>query len=237
VGDRSLFLPLAVRLLFLLLPALFYIPAFRAQTNTDYPRPKTDDPILVNLKLDHSGDEPGPKKGSNVPFFKLYGLKSDSLDIQTELSKGKPVFVFSGSYTCPHYASQISFIDSVYKAYRNEISFFLIYTIEAHPESPDVCPYSGKVWLNQSNLKEGLSYRQPKTYKERAWLAGQMVKNTGLELPVYLDAPDNKWLRTFGQLPNMAYLISKDGSIISKYLDYGITKKVILKDIRSLLVP
>ena len=205
------------------------------KTMIAYCRPHEGDSISTNIGSMPEGEEPGPKRGEKVDYFKLYGLNRDSLDIKAELTKGKPVLVFSGSFTCPHYRNQSRFFDSLLVAHQNDISIFMVYVIEAHPSDPDPSPYMKRVAVHQRNVKEGINYHQPKTYAERRWLAKQMVYHTGLKVPVVIDSPNNNWLQTFGTLPNIAYLIDTDGTVAAKYLDYEVYKNIILEDIKSLI--
>jgi hypothetical protein len=203
----------------------------------DYSRPPESDSINSILESIPEGKEPGPKVGSRIGFFKLYGLGSDSLDIAMELGEGKPVFLINGSYTCPRFRKQVNFFDSLNQIYHNDISFFVIYCIEAHPHYPDPSPYTKELYISRNNTKEKIAFRQPKTYKERKSMASKMVEKTKLDIPVFIDTPDNKWLTTFGSMPNSAYLINSNGKIVSKYLDYEVYTKEIIRDLSSISVP
>lgn len=202
---------------------------------SSYSRPGDNDSIHTNIGLMLKGEEPGPKIGSRINFFKLYGLNNDSLDIAVESSKGKPVFLINGSYTCPQYRQNVHFFDSLYEIYHNEISFFVIYSIEAHPYPPDPSPYTGELFMSPRNVRDRIFYRQPKTYSERKLIAGDMVQQTKLGIPVFLDTPDNQWLTSFGTMPTTAYLVNSKGKIISKYLDYNHNTAEILRDLKGVL--
>jgi hypothetical protein len=202
---------------------------------TLFNHPNEADTIFTHLVPMKEGDEPGPKVGSKVDFFKLYGLKNDSLDIAVELGKGKPVFLINGSYTCPQYRHQLHFFDSLNQIYHNDISFYVVYSIEAHPHYPDPSPYTGKLFISSRNSRDQIFYRQPKTYAERQQIANEMVNKTKLKIPVFIDTPDNQWLTIFGTLPTTAYMINPSGKIIYKYLDYDKYTGEILRDIKEVL--
>jgi len=119
--------------------------------------PADSDTIQQSLNVNHKGDEPGPKKGSPVPAFKLYGLKNECLDIAQELKKGKPVLLINASYSCHYFRNTIPFFDSIALAYPN-ISFFIIYTIEAHPGFPFTCHYTNETTALKFNYYENIRY-------------------------------------------------------------------------------
>jgi hypothetical protein len=199
-----------------------------------YSLPGNSDSIQKKLSIDRTGEEPGPKKGANADFFKLYNVNNDSLDIALELSKGKPVFMFGGSYTCPNFRRQVGFFDSLALAYKNKVSFYMIYIIEAHPHYPDLSPYSEQQSIKSKNIKDSIFYRQPKVYAQRKIMAQTMIDKTGLKTPVFIDNTSNQWLSTYGTMPYMAYLIDTNGKVVSKFLEYDQSKKEIIRDLKQI---
>jgi len=92
----------------------------------------------------------------------------------------------------------------------------IVYTLEAHPMD-SVSPYSNEEWpLKYSTDKEGNPVTQPSTYKERIDMAKKTIEDEGLNIPVLVDEMDNPIWCTYGQAPNIAYLIQTDGRIIVK---------------------
>ncbi len=57
---------------------------------------------------------------------------------------------------------------------------------------------------------------QPETYEEREELAKKSCSELGIGATVVIDEMDNAVRRTYGQLPNSAYIIDKGGKIIYK---------------------
>ena len=224
---------------FLILPAFLVCLGSAAQItikkNTgSYYLPSNSDTLNNILNISTDGTEPGPAVGKTINFFKLYNANNDSLDIALELSKGKPIFLFSGSYTCPNYRNEIKFLDSLEAIYKNKINFFMIYTIEAHPHYPDPSPYTNTLFIPLRNLTDSIIYRQPKTYGQRKLLSETMISRTKSKIPVYIDSPSNQWLNNFGTLPNIAYLIDTSGKVFSKYLSYDRMREEIKRDLKTL---
>lgn len=190
------------------------------------------DSIHQNLKFKTNGAEPGLMVGQTIDFFKLYSLTNDSLDIAYELSKGKPIFILNGSYTCPITRKEIAFFDSLAFAYRYAVRFFMIYTIEAHPHYPDFSPYENELDIRPANLRDSIIYRQPQTYGQRKKLAEIFISKSKLKIPVFMDSPSNQWLNTYGTLPNLAYLIDTSGKIRAKFNAYNNSKDEIVEQLR-----
>jgi hypothetical protein len=106
----------------------------------------------------------------------------------------------------------------LYTKYSEELHVVIVYIIEPHP-SGSISPYSDKEWpLSYSKDQEGNSIFQPQTYDERLVLAQKTIKEQGIECPVLVDEMDNPIWCTYGQAPNMAYLIRSDGKIIVKQI-------------------
>jgi len=54
------------------------------------------------------------------------------------------------------------------------------------------------------------------TYDERLDIAKKTIKEQGINVPILVDEMDNPIWCTYGQAPNIAYLIKTDGRIILK---------------------
>jgi hypothetical protein len=199
-----------------------------------YQLPGDNDTIYKsNLNLCYDNIELGPKTGSIIPYFKLFGINNDSLDIFFELKKGKPVFLISASYTCPKFRQEMHFFDSLAKVYKNQVSFFIIYTIEAHPYYPDFCPWLKIPKVVPENMADSIIYRQPVNYGARKKIAKDMIGKEKIKIPVFLDNPSNQWLNTFGPMVNMAYFIDTKGKIIWKCLKYTHNEEAIVKNLKE----
>ena len=176
----------------------------------------------------------GPNVGDTIPDFKLYNLSTDTLHIQKELQKGKPVLLISSSYTCPVYRNKVPLINSLQAQYGNEISIFILYCIEAHPD-PDISPYFGYYNNGPQNTNYGIIYPQPKTYGQRKNLVSIMMNAMTINVPVFIDGTCNNWLSYFGPAPNNAYLIDTNGVIHSKHGWFNRHPHNIYNDIQNLL--
>ncbi len=106
----------------------------------------------------------------------------------------------------------------MYTKYSDAIHVVIVYIIEPHPIG-SISPYSDKEWpLSYSTDEEGNPIFQPQTYDERLVLAQKTIKEQGILCPVLVDEMDNPIWCTYGQAPNIAYLIQSDGEIIVKQI-------------------
>jgi len=179
-------------------------------------------------------DTTGYEAGDTLNDFTLFNYIGDTLYLRRELLKGKPVVLISCSYTCPVFRNKIPQLNSLFSQYSDSVSFFLIYTIEAHPY-PDISPYFGYVNPTQQNINAGILYPQPRTYEQRKTLVWKMDSAMIINVPVFIDGPCDTWLRKFGPAPNNAYLITKQGIVFSKHPWFNKPPRNMSRDIDSLL--
>ncbi len=77
------------------------------------------------------------------------------------------------------------------------VEFLLVYILEPHPGERG---YEDIV--------------QPQTYHQRMKLAGDTVKDCGIQRKTVLDTMDNDFYMSYGGCPNMVYIIGPDGVIV-----------------------
>ena len=121
-----------------------------------------------------------------------------------------------GSFTCPVFRNHLNQVDDLVLAFGDQIHIYIIYTVEAHPDSPDISPYKGEVWQLNSNKQLGIHYHEPVTYLDRKIAATDMLSNLDISVPVLLDGPCNQWWETFALSPNPSFLIQPNGIIVLK---------------------
>lgn len=158
--------------------------------------------------------------GSTAVDFTLKDRQGQEHTLSKLLAE-KPVLLFLGSFTCPYYngAKVVPHVNSLAsRAYGNgsfadQIHFVHVYTIEAHPMTPDPSPYFGKVKEAEQSFK-----RQATTYAQRVTDAADIesqLEGDQLLLVDDLDLAQNNnpvWC-TYGTVPSGAYLIQQDGTI------------------------
>jgi hypothetical protein len=121
-------------------------------------------------------------------------------------------------------AAQASF--DVSNTYSDVVHFVHIYSVEAHPQSPDTSPYSGDVWeLSWSTKLHAKTYseREANAIDAEAYITGNQLMLVDELTPLPRNNP--VWC-TYGPVPNGAYLIAQDGLIVAaqQWLDVNAMK-------------
>lgn len=91
--------------------------------------------------------------------------------------------------------------------YGNRVRFQTVYIREAHPLDE---------WQMDSNEKENVCYRQPKTLAERVTIANDFVKRFRYPLPLAIDEMDDRVEKVYAGWPERFYIIDTRGVIVYK---------------------
>lgn len=178
----------------------------------------------------------GFQVGNLVPDFTLYDENGTAFTLSNELAAGQPVLLIAGSYTCPAFRDGMTnILPAVYASYSAQVKIRVVYTIEAHPKSPDVSPYSGTVWTTNNNFSLNILYAQQHIYDDRKHMAHIADSVLSIPAPILFDSPCNEWALNYGPAPNNAYLITPDGHVYSKYGWFNATHEDVMIDIAQLL--
>jgi hypothetical protein len=65
----------------------------------------------------------------------------------------------------------------------------------------------------ESNERQGVQYRQPRSLSERAEVARTCAEQLGLTAPLLLDEMDNRADRAYGAWPERLYVIGRGGEV------------------------
>jgi hypothetical protein len=103
----------------------------------------------------------------------------------------------------------------VYKKYRDDVEFMMIYVREAHP--------TDKWWLAETKFMRMLSVmsndhpsydlKEPETIEERRGAATSCQAKLLEDMPVYVDNMDNKVDLTYVAWPTRVYFLDKEGKV------------------------
>ena len=95
----------------------------------------------------------------------------------------------------------------MYTKFRDRAGFVSVYIKEAHPEDE---------WQMDSNEKEGICYRQPKSLPERVAIARDFASRFRFEMPLLVDPMDNRANGAYAGWPERIYIIDEAGTIVYK---------------------
>ena len=95
-------------------------------------------------------------------------------------------------------------MEDIYRRYRDHVAFFVVYVQEAHPTDG---------WQTDSNVAEGILFRQHQSYEEREAVATTCSLDLHLSMPVLVEEMDNAIDEAYGAAPESLYLIGVDGRV------------------------
>ncbi len=92
----------------------------------------------------------------------------------------------------------------IYRRHMGDVEFFVVYVQEAHPTDG---------WQTDSNVAEGVLFRQHQSYDERESAAQSCSIGLQIGLPVIIEEMDNTIDETYGAAPERLYLVDVDGKV------------------------
>jgi type I thyroxine 5'-deiodinase len=95
----------------------------------------------------------------------------------------------------------------LYQQYKDRAAFYIVYIQEAH---------ASDVWQMESNEKQNVVFRLPKSIEGRTEIAESCVRNLHIQIPALLDNFQNTTETAYTGWPDRLYLIDKDGRIAYK---------------------
>lgn len=170
----------------------------------------------VYIDSTHTFNFSGYNVNDTLNNISLQSLNGDNIEISSLLNQNKPLLIVSGSYTCDKFRASIDLLNNLIFQYGNYINIYLVYTLEAHPKPPEICPFTGTVFVPQQNSDENIFYPQHQIYQDRKKMVDTLLVNRNILFPVLIDDPCNTWWNNFGPAANNAYLIKSDGTVFYK---------------------
>jgi len=180
----------------------------------------------------------GYQVGQTVNDFTYYDTAHVRYNLDSLLQLGKPVVLISGSFTCPRFRSAvINDLPALYGQFGTQVTFLIVYTLEAHPMSPDLSPYSGTVDVTATNINQGIYYPQSDNYFQRRQMAKLAQDTLNIPCAVVIDDTANTYYHTFGPAPSNVYVITTSGTVFSKYGWLHNKGLSVEEDLQALLSP
>lgn len=158
----------------------------------------------------------GLGKGEKVPDFILFSQDRKPFHLYEELKRGKPIMLINASFTCDVSRGNLPAIKNIINNHK-ELRCYMVYTVEPHPaDAPSPYSPTGEVWIAENNIRDSVEANQPATYAERVELSKLWKERYDIEPEVLVDSPENLYWTTFGQAPNMTYIIEPDATVFYK---------------------
>jgi len=170
-------------------------------------------PVEVNERLAHFYSE-SPVVNRLAPDFKLKNVNGETIKLSS-LVGDKPIVLQFGSYTCPVFRYRRWDMADLYRHYKDQVNFLLVYTIEAHPKGSD-SPYFGKEYRTWWNILTGADFAQAASFEERFQQANATVDSFDIPYSVVVDTMDNRVWKSYGRVPSAAFVINRQGKVVLK---------------------
>ena len=146
----------------------------------------------------------GPRPGDVAPDFTLKSPDGSETYTLSKLIGKKPVVLVTGNVSCGPFRYAYPDVEAVYRRYKDQANFLLVYVREAHPEDG---------WGMESNTKDGVSLKQPLTFGERVKACDQFCRRLQPALPVAVDAMDDPVGTAYSGMPARMYVIDTHGKV------------------------
>jgi tetratricopeptide (TPR) repeat protein len=147
----------------------------------------------------------GPATGDVAPALNLKDLTSGQSLTFAELSKGEPVLLVFGSYTCPNLRAAAESLNRFYGKYKGQVAFYLVYIREAHSTAD---------WQSTRNGRESVALAPATNMTERAEHATLCVRKLHFDFPALLDNDAGSAASAYAAWPSRVYMINANGSIV-----------------------
>ena len=92
----------------------------------------------------------------------------------------------------------------MYRRYKDQADFKLVYVREAHPDDG---------WQMPANIREGIIYRTPTNDLARARIASDCMRALGITFPCLVDDMEDSAQKLFRAWPARACIVGADGRI------------------------
>jgi alkyl hydroperoxide reductase subunit AhpC len=149
----------------------------------------------------------GPRVEDKAPDFTLKTVDGKRSVQLSKLIGEKPVVLVLGNFTCSPFRSLYAGMEGMYKRYKDEATFLMVYVREAHPTDG---------WKMESNTKAGVAVKQPTTLDERKVVAGQFCERLKATMPFVVDEIHDPVGNAYSAMPGRFYVIDRDGKVAYK---------------------
>lgn len=145
------------------------------------------------------------KVGDTAPDFTLPRADGGGEITLSKYRGGKPVVLVFGSLTCPPFRTRMLEFDPIYRKYKENVEFLMVYTREAHPESTIYVNKGGEDVLQKIEQTDRMDERI-----EHARVCGPTLKFT---FTTVVDKVDNKVNEAYAGWPSRFVVVDREGRI------------------------
>jgi Iodothyronine deiodinase len=149
----------------------------------------------------------GPHVDQRAPIFTLRTVDGKETVHLAKWIGPKPLVLVLGNFSCGPFRSLYPEVEAVYERWKDEANFLMVYVREAHPTDG---------WHMSSNVRAGVSVKQPTTLGEREQVAGQFCQRLKPAIPVVVDEINDPVGHAYSGMPARLYVIDTQGKVAYK---------------------
>jgi Spy/CpxP family protein refolding chaperone/thiol-disulfide isomerase/thioredoxin len=154
--------------------------------------------------LNSPPDAHNPFIGPPAPSIRLTQTDLNVVDLSK--FKNRVVVLEFGSVTCPSFRDHVQEMEKLYKHYGERVSFFVIYTREAHPSDG---------WNVSRNEDDRIDVHQPTDIETRMDIAEKAKTYLHISIPLLVDDLEDTAAKAYNGAPN-ATVILAGGNIVAR---------------------
>jgi len=154
--------------------------------------------------LDIPPDAHNPFTGPPAPSIRLTQTDLNVVDLSK--FKNRVVVLEFGSVSCPSFRDHVPEMEKLYKHYSERVSFFVIYTREAHPSDG---------WNVSRNEDDQIDVHQPTDLPTRMDIADKAKAYLHVSIPLLVDDMEDTAAKAYNGAPN-ATVILAGGNIVAR---------------------
>lgn len=160
----------------------------------------------------------GPDVGDPAPQVQLTRPGGEAVAL-ADLWAGRHLLVVLGSCTSPEFRERAAAVGRFAAEFGGDIEVAIVYVQEAYPANA-TGPFGKAEGITQANIAAGCSIPSHQDLAARRAAATLAIRTLGLEVPVLVDGMDNAAWKAFGKPVAGAFLIDRQGYIVTPQVSY-----------------
>ncbi len=169
-------------------------------------------PVEADDDLAHFATQ-APGVGEAAPELQARRLDGTRVQLSDILDGKQPVVLQLGSHSCPVYRYRRFDIAKLQREYAGDVTFVVVYTVEAHPEGSK-SPYREGEWLTNINRVTRTRVKQPESTEARIAQAIWSTEKLGRSDLIVVDTFEDRTWQRYGAAPSAAFVLDAGGNIV-----------------------
>jgi tetratricopeptide (TPR) repeat protein len=143
--------------------------------------------------------DPGPRVNEQAPQFQLGDVNLRGLHAD------RPTVLVFGSYSCPNFRDSAEALKALYRKYRSQVSFLLVYIREAHANGS---------WQSSRNVRQQVTLEPASSLSEKQQHAAMCTRQLHLPFTTAVDGMDGAVEKAYQAWPSRVFIVGEDGRVL-----------------------